>query len=177
SLASVDALLEFNVQTSGYSAEYGRQTGGEILIITTSGSNTLPRGLFHYFCNDAFFAPHLFYTTRPHPAERPKQLGGTPPRQFIVPGLFDRHNRTFYFFSYEGLRLRQPQYSLTNVPTVALRQQARAGVKPILDSFPLPNGRDLGNSLAEFGSGYSDPSRLDATSVRVDHTTGRLTLF
>lgn len=177
SLASVDALLEFNVQTSGYSAEYGRQTGGQISIITRSGSNTLHGGLFDYVRNDAFDARDFFNTTGPKPAERQNDFGGTLGGPVIVPGLFDGHNRTFYFFSYEGLRLRQPQYSLTNVPTVALRQQARAGVKPILDSFPLPNGRDLGNGLAEFGSGYSDPSRLDATSVRVDHTTGRLTLF
>src|SRR5262249_39845098 len=78
-------------------------------------------------------------------------------------------NRTFFFLSYEGLRLRQPQFNLTNVPTLSLRQTAPASVQPILNAFSLPNGKDLGNGLAEFTGAYSDPSSLDAISVRIDH--------
>ena len=71
-----------------------------------------------------------------------------------------------------------PQFNLTNVPTLALRQQAPAGMQPILNGFPLPNGKDLGNGLAEFRASYSDPSSLDATSIRIDHSiNSRLTLF
>src|SRR6185437_7740334 len=79
-------------------------------------------------------------------------------------------DRTFFFFSYEGLRLRQPQFSLTNVPTLALRQAAPLALRPILNGFPLPNGKDLGNGLAEFTAGFSNPSTLDAASIRIDHS-------
>src|SRR5262249_23826613 len=53
-----------------------------------------------------------------------------------------------------------------------------AAFQPILKAFPLPNGKDLGNGMAEFASSYSNPSNLDASSVRMDyHLTERITLF
>jgi len=186
SLVSVDALQEFKVQTSSYSAEYGRQPGGQISIVTRSGTNQLHGDVFDYFRNDVLDARDYFNRTcagslcakGPKPAERQNDFGGTLGGPVVIPGLYDGRNRTFFFFSYEGLRLRLPQFSLTNVPTLALRQQAAAGLKAVVNAFPLPNGRDLGNGLAEFSSGYSDPSSLDSTSIRFDQTVNsKLTVF
>ncbi len=180
SLASVDAVQEFKVQTSTYSAEYGRQPGGQVSIVTRSGTNQFHGSLFDYLRNDVFDANDWFANRagQPRPPEKQNDFGGTFGGPVAIPGLYNGRNRTFFFFSYEGLRLRLPRFSLVNVPTVALRQQAPAGMQPILNAFPLPNGNDLGNGLAEFSASYSDPSTLDAASVRIDHTVNsKLTLF
>jgi hypothetical protein len=188
SLVSVDALQEFKIQTSSYAAEYGRQPGGQISIVTRSGTNQFHGSLFDYLRNDVFDANDWFANANQQAkaAERQNDFGGTLSGPLLLPRFgeggqqprYNGRNRTFFFFSYEGLRLRLPQFNLTNVPTLALRQQAPTVIQPLLNGFPLPNGKDLGNGLAEFTSGYSDPSSLDATSIRVDHAfNGKLTLF
>ncbi len=188
SLVSVDALEEFKVQTSTYSAEYGRQPGGQISIVTRSGTNQFHGSIFDYLRNDKLDANDWFANRagQPRPPERQNDFGGTFSGPVMLPRFgeggrqpaYNGRNRTFFFFSYEGLRLRLPQFALTNVPTLNLRQTAPAGMQPILKAFPLPNGRDLGNGLAEFSAAYSDPSSLDATSIRLDHTiNSKVTLF
>lgn len=179
SLASVDAVQEFKVQTSGYSAEHGRQAGGQISIVTRSGTNQFHGSAFDYVRNDKFDANDWFANAnrQARPPERQNDFGGTFGGPLRLPG-YNGRNRTFFFFSYEGLRLRLPVFTLSNVPTLALRQQAPAGVQPILKAFPLPNGRDLGNGFAEFSASYSNPASLDATSIRIDHTiNSKLTIF
>src|SRR5205823_4655835 len=76
------------------------------------------------------------------------------------------------------LRLRQPQFAITSSPTIAVRSAAPAPLKPFLKAFPIPNGRDLGSGFAESFAGYSNPSTLDATSIRIDHRlNNRVSLF
>lgn len=179
SLASVDALQEFKIQTSTYSAEYGRQPGGQVSIVTRSGTNQFHGSLFEYFRNDALDANNWFANQagQPRAAMRQNDFGGTFGGPVRLPG-YDGRDKTFFFFSFEALRLRQPQFALTNVPTLELRRTAPAGLQPILNSFPLPNGSDIGGGLAEFSAGYSDPSSLNATSIRIDQTINKnLTVF
>jgi hypothetical protein len=188
SLVSVDALEQFGVQTSTYSAAYGRQPGGQISIVTRSGTNDFHGSVFDYVRNDAFDANDWFANRagQPKPPERQHDFGGTLGGPIQLPRFgeggrqpgYNGRNRTFFFFSYEGLRLRLPRFALTNVPTLALRQTAPAGLRPILNAFSLPNGRDLGNGMAEFTATFSDPSNLNATSLRIDHTVNsKLTIF
>jgi hypothetical protein len=188
SLVSVDALQEFKIQTSGYAAEYGRQPGGQVSIATRSGTNDFHGSLFDYIRNDVFEANDWFANAnrQPRPPLRQNDFGGTFGGPVLLPRFgqggsqpwYNGRNRTFFFFSYEGLRLQLPKFALGNVPTVSLRQQVAAGLQPILNSFPLPNGRDLGNGFAESSASYSEPSSLDATSIRIDHAfNDKLTLF
>jgi len=114
SLVSVDAMQEFRIQTSTYAPEFGRTPGGQISIVTRSGSNQFHGTAFDYLRNDALDASDWFngYTNSPplpKAEERQNDFGGT----FSGPILKDR---TFFFFSYEGLRLRLPQTELTTVP-------------------------------------------------------------
>ncbi len=180
SLASVDAIQEFRVQTSTYSAEFGRQPGGQISIVTRSGTNQFHGSMFDYLRNDILDANDWFAdkADQPKPPERQNDFGGTFGGPVLIPGLYNGRNRTFFFFSYEGLRLRLPQFALMNVPTLALRQNAPTALRPMLAGFPLPNGKDLGTGMAEFTAAYSDSSSLNATSIRLDHTIGqRWTVF
>lgn len=172
SLVSVDAMQEFRVQTSTYAPEFGRQPGGQISIVTRSGTNEFHGGLFEYFRNDVLDANDWFANRNglPKPPLRQNDFGGT------VGGPIYK-NRTFFFFSYEGLRLRQPQVTTVIVPSAASRQAAVPGMKPFFDAYPVPNGPDLGNGFAQFSGSYADQQSLDATSIRIDHSAKKITVF
>src|ERR1700682_4090519 len=89
-----------------------------------------------------------------------------------------RRNRTFFFLSYEGMRLRQPFAWRAVVPDAPVRLAAPAWVRPLLNLFPIPNGPALGPGLAEWTGRNNRPSRFDAANVRIDHAiTSRITLF
>lgn len=171
-LVSVDALQEFRIQTSTYAPEFGRSPGAQISLLTRSGTNVFHGTTFDYLRNDALDANDWFANRAglPRAAERQNDFGGT----FSGP-LFK--NRTFFFFSYEGLRLRLPQAALTTVPDLAARQSAIPAMQLFLDAYPLPNGRDLGNGIAQFNTSFSDKSSLDAYSLRIDHHFSRFSLF
>ncbi len=172
-LVSIDALQEFKVLTSTYAPEFGRTPGGQILIATRSGTNEFHGTVFDYFRNDVLDANDWFANRAGlhKPAERQNDFGG------VLGGPILK-NRTFFFFSYEGLRLRQPQTKVTQVPSLASRQAAPASIRPFLEGFPRPNGADIANGFALFSASYSDPASLDATSIRVDHTVmNKLTVF
>ena len=188
-LVSVDALEEFRVMTSSYAAEFGRSPGAQVSIVTRSGSNDFHGSMFDYVRNDIFDANDWF-TNRNRgtkPPLRQNDFGGVFHGPILLPRFgeggkqpwYNGRNRTFFFFSYEGLRLRQPQViSQVEVPSISLRQSAVPRIQPYLNAFPVPNGRDLGNGLAHFSAAYSAPATLDATSIRLDHAFGeKLNLF
>ncbi len=185
SLISVDALQEFRVESSTYSAEYGHSPGGQFAMVTRSGTNVLHGTLFDYLRNDFFDANDWFndHYGDPQPALRQNDFGGTLGGIVRIPRLFDGKDRTFFYASYEGLRLDQPIASTVQyVPDLSMRQQAPAALQPILNAFPIPNGTDYGNSanpsLAQFTEPYSLPSSIDSTSIRLDHAVSpKLVVF
>jgi hypothetical protein len=177
SLVSVDAMQEFRIQTSTYAPEFGRAPGGQISIVTRSGANQFHGSAFDYLRNDVFDANDWFngYTNDPplpKAKERQNDFGGTVSGPIIK-------ERTFFFFSYEGLRLRLPETSLTTVPDEAARQNAVPALQPYLNAFPLPNGPDsVADGYAQFNASYSNPATLDAYSLRSDHRlSDKLNLF
>lgn len=172
SMVSIDALQEFRATTSTYSAEFGRMPGGQFSFSTRSGTNDWHGSLFDYFRNDAMDASNWFngFCT-PGPAcplpkakERQNDFGGV----FGGPII---KNKTFFFFSYEGLRLFTPQgVNKYSVPDASLRTNAPAPLQPVLNAFPLPNGGEdgLNDGLAFYNQTVSFPSSLDAYSIRID---------
>lgn len=173
SLVSVDAMQEFRIQTSSFAPEFGRTPGGQISIVTRSGSNAFRGSVFEYFRTDALDAKDWFvnFNGLPKPEQRLHDFGG------VVGGPL-RRDKTFFFYSHEGLRLHQPSSMQTVVPNVASRQQAPASIRPFLNAYPLPNGAELGAGLAQFDASFSNPSNLDADSIRVDHVVNPgLTVF
>ena len=179
SLLSIDALQEFKAATSTYSAEFGRSPGGQFSFTSRSGTNDYIGSLYLYFRNDIFDAANFFTnaTNTPKPATRQFDFGGTfgGPLPFLNFGETDNwyssgKDRTFFFVSYEGLRLRTPQAGVTTyVPSNTLRSTAAAAWRPLLNAFPVPNGPERPDGLAPFTSGYSNPSEIDSLSVRLDH--------
>ncbi len=167
-LVSVDALQEFRIQTSTYAPEFGRTPGGQISLVTRSGTNSFHGAVFEYLRNDVLDANDWFAITKPK--DRQNDFGGV----FGGP-IFKQ--RTFFFLSYEGLRLRQPLVATTTVPSATLRQNAPAAMKTLLNAFPIPTGADMGNGLALFSASYSDPTNFDAASLRLDHQMNQVTFF
>src|ERR1041385_267611 len=173
SLVSVDAMQEFRIQTSSFAPEFGRTPGGQISVATRSETNVFHGTMFEYFRNGALDANNWFANLNrlPKPQSHQNDFGGV----FGGPIL---KNKSFFFFSYEGLRLRQPFTRQSIVPDIASRQQAPIATRPFLNAYPIPNGPATGPGLAQFNASYSDPSSLDAYSVRVDHlVNARLNLF
>ncbi len=181
-LVSVDAMQEFRIQTSSYAAEYGRTPGAQISIVTKSGTNQFHGSAFDYLRNDIFDARNYFdRPPLPKPPLRQNDFGGT----LGGPILKDK---TFFFFSYEGLRLRQPKTDTEEVLTVPARQAAAPVYQPILQALPLPDPNapvvdptcdNVQNPCrANLTIAYSNPSSLNATSLRIDHNlSSKVTLF
>src|SRR5260370_22256132 len=127
-----------------------------------------------FFPSDALDASDCFvnYNRLPKPKERQNDFGAT----FDGPLVRDR---TFFFFSYEGLRLRLPRVAQSTVPDLNARQSAIPALQPFLNAYPLPNGADNAATGAEqFNATFSDSSTLDAYSLRIDHDLfNRVILF
>jgi hypothetical protein len=173
SLVSVDAMQEFRTQTSSFAPEFGRTPGGQISIATRSGTNAFHGTLFEYFRNGVLDASDWFvnFNHLKKPEEQQNDFGG------VIGGPILK-DKTFFFFSYEGLRLRQPFTQQSVVPDNASRQSAPAAMQPFLKAYSVPNGAAAGPGLAQFNASYSNPSSLDAYSIRVDQVISpKLHLF
>jgi hypothetical protein len=174
SLVSIDALQEFRATTSTYSAEYGRTPGGQFSFTTRSGTKDFHGTAYDYLRNDAMDASNWFNDSlgQPKGRERQNDFGGTFGGPLALPHLDHVRRDTFFFASYEGLRLDSPQAATQlEVPDMALRQNAPAAIQSALNAFPVQNdGEDgLNDGLAYYVQTTSYPSKLDNTSVRIDH--------
>ncbi len=214
-LVSVDDLQEFRVQSSTYSAEYGRNPGGQFAFQTKSGTNQWHGTAYDYLRNDVFDANNWFNgfcsagpsCPFPKAKERQNDFGGTFGGPVKIPALYSGNDKTFFFVSYEGLRLTAPQPATTSVvPDLCMRGAAAdcpsyrapgaSVLQPVLNAFPVPNGSEVlvscnpatdptcpssgqkQDGLARYVASWSNPSSLDSTSVRFDHVVSdKLRLF
>src|SRR5215469_12827517 len=175
-IPSIDSIQEFEVQTNTFSAEYGRNTGSVVNLVTKSGSNSLHGSLYEFFRNDVLDARNYFNDTQfAKSAFRRNQFGGT----LGVPII---KNKTFYSLNYEGFRRRAGITRITNVPSLAEREgmfTVQNGnpitivVNPVsaqlFNLFPQPN---LSNPSGNF---ISAPEQTDATDqflIKIDHHLG-----
>jgi hypothetical protein len=124
-----DSVQEFRVETSSYSAEFGRSGGGTVNIVTKSGTNRYHGGL-HYYHQNNWLNANSFGNNRlgrrsdnptlavaPRPIVRRHQYGGTFGGPVRIPRLYDGKDKTFYFASFEGRRERDPSQGEFSVPT------------------------------------------------------------
>jgi hypothetical protein len=175
-IPSIDSIQEFEVQTNTFSAEYGRNTGSVVNLVTKSGTNDLHGSAYEFFRNDVLDARNFFNDSDfPKSALRLNQFGAT----FGGPIV---KNKTFYFLNYEGFRRSAGITRITNVPTAAERagmftdqngNPITIAVNPVsaqlFNLFPQPN---LNSS---FGNFISSPLQTDSTDqflIKVDHHIG-----
>ena len=114
---STDALSEFKLQTSTYSAEFGKSLGGVVSLQIKSGTNQIHGSVFEFLRNDAFDANNFFLNRagRPKPALSQHQFGAT-----LGGPIFK--DRTFFFADYQGFRNTTGQTYLSTVPSTRMRQ-------------------------------------------------------
>jgi hypothetical protein len=114
---AIDSVQEFRLETNSYSAEFGRSGGGAVNIVTRSGTNEL-HGSAYYFHQNTAFNANSYGNNRvgnPRPAVKRHQYG-------LTAGGPVARDKTFFFFSYEGRRERDPIQGLFTVPTAAERR-------------------------------------------------------
>ncbi|OLD82075.1 MAG: TonB-dependent receptor [Acidobacteria bacterium 13_1_20CM_58_21] len=161
-LLGVDAVREFNVQRDSYGAEFGKRPGGQVVIVTQSGTNQWHGTAFEFLRNNVLDAPNFF------------DQGDAPPfrrNQFGVStgGPVQRH-KTFLFGNYEGFRQSLHQTSATFVPDAASRAAAVPSVQPLLNLWPTPpaGAPDFSGIAEVFGSPLQTIQEEFGTA-RADH--------
>ena len=128
--SSIDALQEFSIVQSPYSAEYNR--GGAFFNATTkSGGNKFHGGLYEFVRNDVFDASGYYALTKP--SLRRNQFGANLGGPITIPHLYKGNDRTFFFFAYEGQRLAQGLTESGVVPSNLERTGVFTGVKKLYD--------------------------------------------
>jgi len=165
-LLGVDAVREFNLERDSYGAAFGKRPGGQVLIVTRSGTNAWHGAAFEFLRNSALDAPNFFDQGSAPPFQR-NQFGAS----FGGPL---RADKTFLFASYEGLRQNLHQTSAAFVPDLAARATAAPSVQPLLSLWPVPpaGAPDFTVPGQKFGIAQVFSSPLQ--TVREDFGTARL---
>ena len=132
-----DAIQEFSIQKNNFTAEYGNATGAVVSVVTKSGTNEFHGSAFEFLRNGAFNARNFFATNRDN--LKRSQFGGTLGGPIVK-------NKAFFFFGYQGTRLRtDPQLTRQFLPTAAMRSGDFSGVSgSIIDPLtrqPFPGNR------------------------------------
>jgi hypothetical protein len=173
SSVSLESMQEMRVQTSSFAPEFGRSPGAQISITSRGGTDTFHGSLYYYFRNRDLNANDWFANSFGYPrAElRQNREGGTLGGPVIK-------NRTFFFLSYERLRLVSPSTMISSVPDLRSRESAPASVRPFLNAFPLGNGAEQSDGAQEYHASLANPSASDSASLRIDHTINNtMTVF
>ena len=159
---SIDAIQEFKVQSSTYSAEVGGAPGGQVNLTTRGGSNTVNGTLWEFNRNDAFTALNAF---------QPRVPGAKPPRlnrnQFganlggpvEVPKLYHGRNRTFFFFNWEsGRQISGTFGNQVQVPPTAYRTGNFSASKTIINDpmtrQPFPGNMIPADRIASYATTF-----------------------
>src|SRR6266545_2315626 len=179
----VETVQEVKVLSNNYAAEYGGSAGGVIIATTKSGGNQFHGSLFEYLRNDAldaanFFAPIVNGEKQKAPL-RYNVFGGTLggpvwlPKKAFGPAGYDGHNKTFFFFAYEGTRRLEGLVRTMTVPTLLQRQgdfsdtrNAAGAVIPIFN--PATTRVEGGRTVRTQFAGNKIPiDRLDPVALRL----------
>ena len=186
-LVSVDALEEFRISTSSFAPEFGRTPGGQISLVTRSGTNGFHGDAFDYLRNTVLDANDWFLNAKgkPRGVVQQNDFGG------VFGGPIVKR-KLFFFGSYEGLRLNAPSPAIKVVPTQATRSLASAAVDngvtgymaQFLNAYPLPDGNPTtactssATCFANYTATLPGTSKLDSGSVRGDYSiNGHMNVF
>jgi len=168
---NLDAMQEFKVEVSGYSAEYGRMAGGILNMALRSGTNRLHGSLFEYARNDIFDARAFF--DRDKLKLRRNQFGATLSGPVALPRLYDGHDRTFFLFSWEGYRQVLGQSRLGHTVTAAERGGDLSGAatslgQPLFLRDPLASGNcNASTAAACFPNNRIPSSRFHPLALKL----------
>lgn len=174
----VETIREFRVEANSYSAEFGRNSGGQINAVSKSGTNAWHGSAYEFHRNDNFDARNFFDTGTKKPEFKRNQFGGS------IGGPI-QPDRLFFFFGYESLRENLGKTIRTVVPDLDARQGfittagsnvrtfvgVNPAIKPYLDEFPLPNVglSTVPGNLAAYAFGFQQQVRQHFFQERFDY--------
>jgi hypothetical protein len=139
--ASLENVQEFRVESNNYPAEFGTGTGGQVNVITKSGSNQWRGSLFEYYRNDALDAPNYFDSTRNADGSIIQELPKSTLDQHQFGGSFGgplAKDRAFFFGSYEGYRLDAGVNFVEAAPSAAAWARAVPSIASLRSGFTAP---------------------------------------
>ena len=171
----VDAIQEFSVLTSNYSAEYGKTSGGVVNAITRSGTGAFHGSVYEFLRNSALDARNFFDGPQ-IPSFKRNQFGGSIGGPIIK-------ERTFFFFDYEGIRQSKGITAVTTVPTVDARNgmihdkdgnpitvTIDPNIQKALAFYHLPNGPVTDNpDIAQYRFSGQQVVNENFFTTRLDH--------
>jgi hypothetical protein len=174
-MLGIDAVREFNLLSDNYGAEYGKRAGGQVVVVTQSGSNALHGTLFEFLRNSALDASGIFNNGVTPPFRR-NQFGG-------AAGGPLKKDRLFLFGNYEGYRQSLATSSVSDVPDAEARQgflPNSAGVEtqvanlnkamlPFTALWPQGNGPELGGGIQEAFYNPLNTVHEDFANSRLDY--------
>ena len=168
-----DAVQEFRILENNYTAEYGRNGGGVISVVSKSGTRTYHGSVFEFARNRAFNANSFFNIRNNVPKDDLKrnQFGGTFGGEFFIPKLLPRHDKFFYFLTYEGQRLTQSanlgtqQIATTAEAVNGDFSAADSDTKNAVISFLQANPYFQTNA-AKAAQGIIDPAKFDPVAKK-----------
>jgi len=165
-----DSLQEFKVATNNLSPEYGRFAGGVVNFTTKSGTNEVHGSAYEFLRNKDLNANNFFNNRAgiTRPAFTQNQFGVNMGGPIYIPKVYDGRNKTFFFFNYEGFRLRQGESFTETVPTAVerggdLSALAASQGKNIYD--PLSTNTTTG-ARTQFTGNVIPTSRINPTSLK-----------
>jgi hypothetical protein len=178
-----DSVLQVQIFSANYGAEYGRSNGGILNSISRSGSDEFHGTFFEYFRNSKLDAPNYFDRDRLRPGFR----SDPPPFKrnqfgFTLTGPI-RKDKTYFMGSFEGLRDRLNETKIDTFVDAEARQGiitdasgrpvrtvlVNPRVKPYLDLMPVPNSTRLGSGFAQNSSPQFLPTNENFFTIRLDH--------
>ena len=164
-IVTQEGTSEIEINTFYVKPEFGRVSGSQVRITTEAGTNSFHGSVFEFFGNDALDAAGWFANSRglKQATHHLNNYGGT----FGGP---IKRDKSFFFFSYEGLRLRQPMTALTQVPSISAR--SASPVQSFLNAFPVPNNPASSDNFAEYASTFSNPAQHETFGIRLDQRIG-----
>jgi Carboxypeptidase regulatory-like domain len=120
--SSVEAIGEFSLQTSNFSAQYGGGLGAMFNFTTKSGTNKIHGSLYDYMTNETMFNAHRFFQANRRDRDRKTDAGGTIGGPVYIPKLYNGKDKTFFFFNLEKFQNTTVAFgNLGTVPTAAYR--------------------------------------------------------
>ncbi len=175
-MLGIDAVREFNLLSDNYGAEYGKRAGGQVVVVTQSGSNVWHGSLFEFLRNSALDASGIFNNGVTPPFRR-NQFGGA------VGGPIKK-DKLFWFGNYEGFRQSLAVSNVSDVPDAEARQgllpNSTTGVEtpvaklnpamlPFTALWPIGNGPELGGGIQEAFYNPLNTIHEDFVNSRLDY--------
>jgi hypothetical protein len=165
-----DALQEFSIQTSNYSAAQGNNAGAVVNVVTRSGTNDFHGGAFEFVRNRVFNARNFF--ARERDFLKRNQFGAFGGGPLLLPG-YDGRNKTFFFLGWQGTRIRNRANDVTSfAPTTAQRNgdfsSLLSATNKVYLRDPLKTGTcNATDQTACFPNNQIPVNRFDPASVNV----------